>query len=94
MEKAGFHTTKSNYVDAPLIEELPMAMECKLIKINEDGNVIGEIVNISADESILGNDGNIDAAKLQPIIFDPVHNTYLKVDEKVGNAFHDGSSLK
>ena len=54
----------------------------------------GVIVNISADESILGNDGNIDAAKLQPIIFDPVHNTYLKVDEKVGNAFHDGSSLK
>ena len=94
MEKAGFHAIKSEFVDAPLIEELPMALECKLIKINEDGNVIGEIVNVNADEKILGSDGAIDAAKLEMISFDPVHNAYVKMGEKVGNAFSDGAELE
>lgn len=94
MEKAGFTTEKSSFVDAPIICELPMAMECRLIKVNEDGNIIGEIINISADESILGEDGMIDAAKLRAISFDPVHNDYLVLGEKVGNAFQDGNSLK
>ena len=49
LEKAGLHTTKSEYVDAPVIDEFPMALECRLIKVNEDGNVIGEIVNVNAD---------------------------------------------
>lgn len=90
MERAGFHTTRSEYVDAPVIDELPMALECELIKINEDGNVIGKIVNVSADERILDEDGNIDTAGMQVISFDPVHNAYLKLGEKVGNAFKDG----
>lgn len=94
MEKAGFHTTKSEFVEAPIIDELPMTLECKLVKVNDDGNIIGEIVNVSADESILGEDGLIDAEKLQAISFDPVHNTYLKVGGKVGNAFIDGNKLK
>lgn len=94
LEKAGFHTTKSEYVDAPVIDELPMALECRFIKVNEDGNIIGEIVNISADESVLKEDGTIDSEKLQVISFDPVHNAYLKLGEKVGNAFKDGASLK
>lgn len=93
MEKAGFNTIKSEYVDAPIINELPLALECKLVKVNEDGNIIGEIVNVSADESILNNDGNIDPAKLQAIAFDPVQNTYIKLGEKVGNAFKDGAQL-
>lgn len=46
--------TKSTYVDAPVVNELPMALECRLVKFNEDGNVAGEIVNVSADESVLG----------------------------------------
>ena len=71
-----------------------MALECKLIKINEDGNVIGEIVNVNADEKILGSDGAIDAAKLEMISFDPVHNAYVKMGEKVGNAFSDGAELE
>lgn len=55
--------------------------------------LIGEIVNVSADEKILGEDGKIDPAKLQPIIFDPVHNAYLSIGKKVGNAFKDGLQL-
>ena len=94
LERAGFHTTRSGFVDAPLIDELPLALECRLVKVNEDGNIIGEIVNVSAEESILGGDGLIDSAKLQAISFDPVHNAYLKLGEKVGNAFADGAALK
>lgn len=94
MEKSGFTTTKSEFVDAPLINELPLALECKLIKFNEDGNVIGEIVNVSADESILDAEGKIDAVKLDAIIFDPANAAYLRLGEKVGNAFADGNKLK
>lgn len=94
MEKAGFTTEKSAFVDAPIICELPMALECRLVKVTEDGNIIGEIVNVNADESILGEDGMIDAAKLQAISFDPVHNDYLALGEKVGKAFSDGNALK
>lgn len=94
MEKAGFTTEKSAFVDAPVICELPMALECRLVKVTEDGNIIGEIVNVNADESILGEDGMIDAAKLQAISFDPVHNDYLALGEKVGKAFSDGNALK
>ena len=94
LERAGFHTTKSEFVDAPLIDELPMMLECKLIKVNEDGNIIGEIVNVNADDSVLGEDGMIDATKLQAIFYDPVHNTYVKMGEKVGNAFSDGANLE
>ena len=94
MEKAGFTSQKSAFVDAPVISELPMTLECRLVKVNEDGNIIGEIVNVSAEESILGEDGLIDAGKLRAISFDPVHNDYLVLGEKVGNAFQDGNALK
>lgn len=95
LSRAGFHTTKSEFVDAPLIDELPMALECRLISYDEEScRMVGEIVNISADERILGENGKIDPAKLQPITFDPVNNAYLKLGEKVGNAFKDGVKLK
>ncbi|CVH76416.1 Flavoredoxin [Clostridiales bacterium CHKCI006] len=94
MAKAGFTTTKSELVNAPIINELPMTLECKLTKFTEDGNVIGEIVNISADESILGEDGKIDVDKLAPISYEPVHNTYRVLGEVVGQAFSDGAKLK
>lgn len=94
MEKAGFSTVKSEFVDAPIILELPMTLECKLIKFNEDGNIIGEIVNVSAEECILGDDGLVDSDKLRAISFDPVHNDYLVMGNKVGNAFQDGNKLK
>lgn len=94
MAKSGFTTTRSEVVDAPVINELPLTLECKFVKFNEDGKVIGEIVNVSADESILDDNGTIDAAKLDAIIFDPVNATYLRLGEKVGNAFKDGAKLK
>ncbi len=93
MEKAGFHTTKSAFVNAPIIDELPLTLECKLLKFNEDGNVIGQIVNISADERILDGEGKIDTAKLDAIIFDPIQAAYRVVGDKVAAAFHDGAAL-
>ena len=95
LSRAGFHTTKSEFVNAPLIDELPMALECRLVSYDEEScRMVGEIVNVSADERILGENGKIDPAELQPITFDPVNNAYLKLGEKVGNAFKDGVKLK
>ena len=95
MARAGFHVTKSEVVDAPVIDELPMTLECKLISFDEESELLlGEIVNVSADERILDSEGKIDPQKLRPITFDPVHNDYLVLGEKVGNAFEDGKKLK
>ena len=95
LAKAGFQTTKSEFVDAPLINELPMALECRLVSYDEDSCcMVGEIVNVCADESVLDADGKIDPDKLEPITFDPVHNVYRKLGETVGNAFRDGLKLK
>ena len=94
LARAGFHTLKSELVNAPIIEELPMTVECRLIKFNEDGICIGEIVNISADESILDEKGRIDAKKLDPIIYDSVTHAYWRFGERVGQAFSDGKKIK
>ena len=95
MARAGFHVTKSEIVDTPIIGELPMTLECKLISFDEESELLlGETVNVSADERILDSEGKIDSQKLQPITFDPVHNDYLVLGEKVGNAFEDGKKLK
>ena len=93
-ERAGFHALKSEYVNAPLIEELPVAVECKLLKFNEDGICIGEIVNVSADESVLGENGRIDASLLDPISYDGVTHTYRNTGRIVGQAFSDGKKIK
>ncbi len=90
--RAGFHATKSAYVNAPLIDELPMALECK-VKSFENGILIGEIVNVSADENVV-TDGKIDPKKLKPIAFDPCNNAYLAMGDKVGDAFNVGMKLK
>ena len=92
LEIAGLHTTKSKFVDAPIINEFPLTLECKLVS-NDDGTIIGEIVNVSADESILDSNGNIDPQKIDAITFDPINNTYVKLGEKVGNAFKDGLKI-
>ena len=91
--KAGFHATKSEYVNAPVIDELPMTVECKLVKFNEDGICIGEIINVAADESILDEDGRVDAKKLDPIIYDSVTHAYWNLGERVGQAFSDGKKI-
>lgn len=92
-QRAGFHAVKSEFVDAPVIEELPMTLECRLNKVTEEGLIIGDIVNVSADESIL-TDGKIDPSKFTPITFDSVNNVYLKLGEPCGNAFGEGKKIK
>ena len=94
LERAGLHTVRSEFVDAPIIEELPMALECRMVSFDEESELlIGEIVNVCAAEGIL-TDGAIDPAKLDPITYDPVHHHYLTLGRKVGNAFSDGRKLK
>ena len=93
--KAGFHATKSEFVDAPLIDELPMALECELISYDKETcRLVGRIVNVCADESVLDADGKIDVMKLNPITYDSMHHTYRTLGPVVGQAFQDGKALK
>ena len=91
--KAGFHHLPSALVNAPIVTELPMALECRLVHFNEDGICVGEIVGISADESILNEKGQICAELLRPICFDPVSHDYRILGQSVGKAFSDGKAL-
>ena len=92
---AGFHATRSEFVNAPLIDELPMTIECELISYDKKTcHLVGKIINVSAGERILNEKGKIDPAKLRPIIFDPCNNEYLSIGGKAGNAFKDGLTLK
>ena len=92
--KAGFTATKSQFVNAPIINELPMTLECELLSYDEESNhLVGRIVNISADEKIL-TDGRIDVAKLRPITYDPIGYNYFELGTKIGNAFSEGKKLK
>ena len=94
IEKAGCHVHKSAHVNAPIIEEYPLTLECKVRDWNpKTGYLIGEIVASQADECIL-TDGKVDLGKLRPIIFDPSFNAYRVVGEIVGKAFGDGLKLK
>lgn len=95
MEKAGFHTIKSEFVNAPIIEELPLTIECKLISYDSQTcRLFGEIVNVSADEKILDEKGKIDVEKLKPITYDAVHHKYIQLGKQVGKAFQDGLKMK
>ena len=92
--RAGFHAVKSEFVDAPLVEELPMALECRVRSYDTETDILrGEIVNVCADETVL-TDGKIDPAKLRPIVFDPVNHDYLELGAKAGKAFGEGNKLK
>jgi flavin reductase (DIM6/NTAB) family NADH-FMN oxidoreductase RutF len=93
-ERAGFHHVRSSFVNAPIIKELPMTVECELIKFNEDGICIGEIVNVSACEKILDEKGRIDIHKLDPITYDSSTHCYWKIGEKAGDAFAEGKKIK
>ena len=93
--KTGWTAEKSAHVDAPLFAELPVALECRMVSYDEESELlIGQIVNVCADESVLREDGSVDMAKLRPIAYDPMNHDYLLVTEKVGNAFEDGVELK
>ena len=94
MEKAGFTVEKSERVDAPIINELAVCLECKLKSYDpETCRMVGEIINVSVDESVM-TDGKVDVDKVAPITFDPFNNAYHVLGAKVGNAFADGAKLK
>ena len=96
--KAQMHTHKSAHVNAPIIDEYPLTLECKVVEMVETSlgeiRVVGEVVNMSADESVLDAAGNVDLGKVRPISFDSASNAYRVLGEKVGNAFSDGKKLK
>lgn len=92
--RSGFTTVPSTRVNAPVINELPICVECRLKSWDEENcHLFGEIVNVSVDESVL-TDGKVDVFKAKPITYNPFTHTYHVVGEKVGNAFRDGSALK
>lgn len=94
-EKSGFHSTKSEFVDAPLIDELPFAVECRVKSYDpETWRLVGEIVNVSLDERILGENGKVSFDKFHPLAFDWMNKIYLSLGEKVGNAYKDGLEIR
>ena len=95
IEKAKMHATKSKFVNAPIIDELPLSLECELISYDESTCILkGKIVNVSIDDSILNEQNKIDINKFEPISFDPINLKYLLVKDVVGNAFKDGIKIK
>ena len=94
VELAGLHPVKSEFVDAPYFAELPMSLECRLLSYDpESCRLVGEIVNVSAEENILNDAGLVDPGKLRPITYDPMNHNYLVLGDVVGKAFRDGKEL-
>ena len=95
-EKSGYHAEKSTHVNAPIVTEFPVALECELAEIVETENlhaVVGTIVNVSAEEKVLSENGKIDPLKLNALIFDQFQSGYYVATEKVGQAWNAGKEL-
>ncbi|MBE6010856.1 MAG: flavin reductase family protein [Lachnospiraceae bacterium] len=95
-ERTGFTARKSDKVNAPVIEEFPLVMECELAEIVETEHlhaVVGKIVNVAAEESVLDENGKVDAAKLDVIAFDNFRSGYYALGEKAGQAWSNGKKL-
>ena len=91
--KSGFTASKSEFVDAPIMEELPLVLECELVAMNEDNcNVVGRILNCAVEESAL-TDGKPDAVKMKPICYDPCAHVYRIMGEEVAKAFSCGKEI-
>ncbi len=95
-ERSGLHANKSTHVDAPVIQEFPLTLECKVVECQHTVygfRVLGEIVNVLADEKVLNEKGKVDAAKLNAFVFDQMQNGYYAIGEKIGQAWHTGAKL-
>lgn len=96
LENSGLTASKSEIIDAPIINEFPLCLECEFIEY-QDGKygcgVIGKVVNVTADETVMV-DGKVDMSLVNAIAFDPYTHGYYKVTERVGEAFKDGLQLK
>ena len=96
LAKSGLTASKAETVDAPVINEFPLCLECEFIEYQDNKygcGVIGKVVNITADESVLV-DGRLDMSLVNAIAFDPYTHGYYKVTERVGEAFKDGLKLR
>ena len=97
LEKVGFTTTKAKEVNAPIINEMKVSIECKVMNIAEVGShtqITGEIVNIQADEDVIGEKGKVDLKLLNPIVYDDVLYDYFEVGDKIADAFNVGVKFR
>ena len=98
MRATGWKHQKAKNVNAPVFLDFPMTLECRIVdKLQESETgcyIIAEILNIVCDENYLAADGKPDVEKMKLITFDPVHNGYIVLGKRVGNAFADGKKLK
>ena len=95
-ERTGLHAVKSTRVDAPVITEYPLTLECKVVEMQEQPyglRVLGEIVNVLADEKILDEKGKIDCGKIGAFLFDQMRHDYYAVGEVIGKAWSSGAPL-
>ena len=94
--RTGLHAVKSERVDAPVITEYPLTLECEVVEMQTQPyglRVLGKIVNVLADEKVLDEAGKIDPAKLQAFAFDQMQGGYYAIGEKVGQAWNTGANL-
>ncbi len=94
--RTGLHAVPSERVNAPVIEEFPLAMECELLEYLDTDNIsgfIGRIVNVKAEEAVLDEKGRVDPLKLGAMTFDTFRAGYYVTGEKVGQAWHSGAGL-
>lgn len=94
--RTGLHAVKSTRVDAPVIEEYPVTLECTLERVEQEPyglRILGRIVNVLADEKVLDEKGKIDAGKIHAFVFDQMQNGYYAIGEKVGQAWSSGAHL-
>ena len=95
-ERTGLHAVKSERVDAPIITEYPLTLECEVVEMQSQPyglRVLGKIVNVLAHEKVLDDAGKIDAAKLNTFVFDQMQNGYYAIGEKAGKAWNSGADL-
>ena len=95
-ERTGYHAVKSTFVNAPIVEEFPVVMECELADVVENESfycIVGKIVNTAAEEHVLGDNGKVDPARLNALIFDQFQHGYYVSGEQVGKAWNAGASL-
>ncbi len=95
-ERTGLTATRSKWVNAPVIEEFPITMECEYVEtVNTEGVrcVVGRIVNVTAREDVLDEKGKVDASKLDAILFDQFGRKYFKIGEEAGGAWKAGLPL-
>ena len=95
-ERSGLHAVKSTRVDAPVVEEFPLTLECKVVECQHTAygfRVLGEIVNVLADEKVLDDKGRVQPEKLNAFVFDQFRSGYYAIGEKVGQAWQSGANL-